>query len=269
LSEVPVPEAVRQAALFPEFDLPEPPPGHPVRRVRGDDYLITFTGPFAVVAVRALPRDAIEARVAEIRMRIVAEGFEQALWSVPEEAAPLGLAARLGELGLAQGQEALGWEPRAASMALVGEPPPGPSEVEVRRPRTFEEFVAAGRVAGDALGMSARDRRVFDAQQRELWEWVQRWPNAQRFVALIDGEVIGCASAAFGRHAAYLMGGSVQPDMRGRGAYRALVRARWDAAVEHDTPALTVSAGAMSRPILERLGFVTVGFADGLSDLRR
>ena len=54
--------------------------------------------------------------------------------------------------------------------------------------------------------------------------------------------------------------------MRGRGAYRALVRARWDVAVERGTPALTVSAGAMSRPILERLGFVTVGFAHGLSD---
>jgi GNAT superfamily N-acetyltransferase len=238
-----------------------------VRRVRGDDYVITFTGPFAVVAVRALPDDAVEVRLAEIRMRLVAEGFEQALWSVPEEAAPQGLAARLRELGLAPGHETGGWEPRAASMVLVSAPPPGPSGMEVRRPRGFDEFVAAGRVAGDALGMSAHDRRVFDAQQQELWEWVQRWPGAQRFVALIDGEVIGCASAAFGRHAAYLMGGSVRPDMRGRGAYRALVRARWDAAVEHGTPALTVSAGAMSRPILERLGFVTVGFADGLLDL--
>ena len=37
--------------------------------------------------------------------------------------------------------------------------------------------------------------------------------------------------------------------------YRALVRARWDDAVAAGQPALVVHAGAMSRPILERLGF--------------
>jgi hypothetical protein len=44
------------------------------------------------------------------------------------------------------------------------------------------------------------------------------------------------------------------------------VRARWDAAVAHDTHALTVTAGRLSRPILERLGFVTVGWVDCLLD---
>jgi predicted GNAT superfamily acetyltransferase len=45
---------------------------------------------------------------------------------------------------------------------------------------------------------------------------------------------------------------------RGRGVYRALVRARWDVAVARGTPALVVQAGTMSQPILERLGFRTV-----------
>ena len=43
-----------------------------------------------------------------------------------------------------------------------------------------------------------------------------------------------------------------------RGAYRAVVRARWDEAVRRGTPALAVGAGQMSRPILERLGFEQV-----------
>lgn len=261
-----IPEAVRQAALFPEFDLPPPPPGHPVRKVRGDDYVITFTGPHAVVVVRSFPADAVEARVAEIRMLVVEEGFEQALWSVAEEAAPPGLASRLCELGLAPGRESRGWESRFALMLLLSEPPQGPSGVEVRPPCSFDEFLAAGAVARDAFDMSERDRRVFDTQQRELWGWSQRWSGAQRYVALIDGSVIGFGAVAFGEHAVYLMGGSVRADMRGRGAYRALVRARWEAAVERGTPALTVGAGAMSRPILDRLGFVTAGFADGLLD---
>ena len=54
------------------------------------------------------------------------------------------------------------------------------------------------------------------------------------------------------------MGGSTAEWARGRGAYRAIVRARWDEAVRRGTPALAVGAGAMSRPILERLGFVQV-----------
>ena len=58
----------------------------------------------------------------------------------------------------------------------------------------------------------------------------------------------------------------MREDARGRGAYRALVRARWDAAVERGTPALTVMAGSMSAPILDRLGFATVGEGDGLED---
>ena len=47
----------------------------------------------------------------------------------------------------------------------------------------------------------------------------------------------------------------VKPEARGRGAYRALVDARWEAAAERGTPALVTQAGAMSKPILERLGF--------------
>ena len=54
--------------------------------------------------------------------------------------------------------------------------------------------------------------------------------------------------------------------MRGRGIYRALVRARWDDAVACGTPALTVLAGRLSGPILEKLGFEVVGWQDCLLD---
>ena len=52
-----------------------------------------------------------------------------------------------------------------------------------------------------------------------------------------------------------LISGGVLAEARGHGAYRALVRARWDDAVGAGQHALVVHAGAMSRPILERLGF--------------
>ena len=55
------------------------------------------------------------------------------------------------------------------------------------------------------------------------------------------------------------MGGATLPSARGHGVYTALVHARWDEAVERGTPRIMVSAGAMSAPILERLGFTPVG----------
>jgi GNAT superfamily N-acetyltransferase len=64
--------------------------------------------------------------------------------------------------------------------------------------------------------------------------------------------------AAYLAPGVYLAGGNLAEHMRGRGIYRALVRARWNEAERRGTPALVVQAGKMSRPILERLGFETV-----------
>jgi hypothetical protein len=63
-----------------------------------------------------------------------------------------------------------------------------------------------------------------------------------------------------------LIGGAVLERARRRGVYRSLVWARWDDAVARGTPALTVQAGKMSLPILERLGFVRVARAHVLLD---
>lgn len=63
-----------------------------------------------------------------------------------------------------------------------------------------------------------------------------------------------------------LIGGGVLEHARGGGVYRALVRARWDDAVAAGTPALVTQAGALSRPILERLGFEAVAEIEILLD---
>jgi hypothetical protein len=44
------------------------------------------------------------------------------------------------------------------------------------------------------------------------------------------------------------------------------VHARWDEAVERGTPRIVVSAGAMSAPILLRLGFAPIGHVRLLTD---
>ena len=80
-------------------------------------------------------------------------------------------------------------------------------------------------------------------------------PTTTLYVAYIGGKAVGRATGSFSEYGVTLFGGSVLPEARGRGAYRALVRARWDDAVARGTPLAVADAGSMSRPILARLGF--------------
>ena len=75
----------------------------------------------------------------------------------------------------------------------------------------------------------------------------------------MDGEPAGFARAVFTREAAILLGGSTLPWARGRGVYTSLVHARWRETVERGLARIAVSAGPMSAPILERLGFEAIG----------
>ena len=75
------------------------------------------------------------------------------------------------------------------------------------------------------------------------------------FGAWLDGELVGTAGATPSSRGFLLWGGSVLVEARGRGCYRALVRARWDEAARRGTPALTVAANDKSSPVLRKLGF--------------
>ena len=100
-------------------------------------------------------------------------------------------------------------------------------------------------------------------------DWPERDPEVREiFAAYIDGELVACATAAYLERAVYLSGAATAPAARGRGAYRALVRARWDEAVRRGTPMLVVQAGGMSRPILERIGFRQVCARSAFSSTR-
>ena len=258
--------AVRHAALFPHEDLPDPPPGHPYRLIRRPSYAVGIFpgGTFGTVAVSAIRPDELDAVLEDTRSVLAGEGAGRAVWFVPD-ASPPGLLEALLARGVMPSAEPP-FEPYVTAMALVSAPDPGPPGVEARLARSFEEFAAGHRIADDAFEMSEADRKVFEARSRALWEFELDDGAYRTFVALIDGEVVAFAAAIAGENMTYLSGGGTRPDRRGRGAYRALVRARWDAAAERGTPALAVGAGAMSGPILERLGFEPVGRIDCLVD---
>jgi hypothetical protein len=75
------------------------------------------------------------------------------------------------------------------------------------------------------------------------------------YLAYLDGKPIARATGSFSEHGVTLFGGATLPEARGRGAYRALVHARWHDAVERRTPLAVTDAGSQSRPILASLGF--------------
>ncbi len=260
-------EAIRRAAFFPYSDLWPLPEGHPTRRVMVAGVAVQLPGNVSRASVwpERLAESSVEHVVEKVRRFLRDEGRGQAVWMVPEAASPLGLAARLRALGMTPHDEPPSGS-RAAAMVAVQAPPPGPAELEARRAGPFDEFLAGLLVTVDAFGMDAEQRRAFEQRAERQWQIEDDDAAAALFVALIDGEVVASARALFGRTAVFLTGGGTRPRHRGRGAYRALVRARWDTAVERGTPALTTSAGAMSQPILNRLGFTTLGWIDCLHD---
>jgi hypothetical protein len=130
-------------------------------------------------------------------------------------------------------------------MVLTEPPGPGPEDVEVRRAESDEEYFAADRIAATAFGGPVpTEPRPRDPD-----------PNNVVYLAYVDGTPVARATGSFGEHGVTLFGGSTLPEARSRGAYRALVAARWDDAVARGTPVLVTQAGPMSRPILAQLGF--------------
>jgi GNAT superfamily N-acetyltransferase len=106
---------------------------------------------------------------------------------------------------------------------------------------------------GDDAGVLARqDRRRLNSVAAGNRHWL---------LATIDGEPAGAAGITlFPPHGATINGGSVRPQFRGRGVYRALVAARLEIARTAGVEGLCVWGGEMSEPILAGLGFEKVGW---------
>jgi hypothetical protein len=129
--------------------------------------------------------------------------------------------------------------------------PPTVDGVETRHVETYEEFLVAHRISAEGWGHPTDD-------PEGVWRRHQERGGGD-WVAYIDGRPVAYAGAIAGPRGVYLTGGVTLPEARGRGAYRALVRARWDEAVRLGTPALVVHAEEPSRRVLEGIGFERMG----------
>jgi len=136
-------------------------------------------------------------------------------------------------------------------------PPPETPEIEVRRIETFEEHMQGLEIELAASTFSEQSRAARLADAKDAFERRRVRPGGQ-WLAYLDGKPVSWGGAVAGPRGLYLSGGATLPEARGKGLYRALVRARWDYAVERGTPGLVVGAQETSRPILERVGFERV-----------
>lgn len=254
-----IPETVRLLAEFPGTYGPEPPPDAPVERVRDPRFTLILTAAPSSQMVEALDLgDDVAGALEDVRATLRRRGRTRAVWFVTPTSQPAGLLEQLHACGLQAADEAP-WEPVFTSMVLLEAPEPGPADVVARRAADYEEFAAALRLDEDVFGLPEEDRRAWDAHRRTLWELQASNRSPLRtFVGILDGEIVGVGRSLLADAGVNLSGGSVHPEARGRGVYRALVRARWDDCVARGTPALTVQAGRMSRPALARLGFGVV-----------
>ena len=204
-----------------------------------------------------LRHDQIDDTLEEVRTLLRERDRTSTQWEVGSSATPPDLVDRLLERGLVRDKE-----PYAVALVLTTPPPAPPPELRARSVETFEDYAAANAVQWEAFEMSEAEVEEGRALLEERW---RERVNVMHAVWL-EGEIVCAGTSAPTEHGLLLYGGATVPRARGRGAYRALLRARWDDAVARGTPALITQGGSMSRPILERAGFERVGEVHMLRD---
>jgi GNAT superfamily N-acetyltransferase len=171
------------------------------------------------------------------------------MWKVYSHDTPRGLEARLVQAGFEVHE-------RVALVALDTRSslPPArlPSGFELRRIEEPAGLLAAMEVQkgvwnedfGWLLGALTEELKTRPDLLSVFVGWAGARPVASSWLRVEEGSPF-----------ASLWGGSVHPEFRGQGLYRAMVEARAHEARQRNIAHLLVEAGPMSRPILERLGF--------------
>lgn len=186
-------------------------------------------------------------------------------WKLYDHDLPADLRGRLAAAGYEIGQpealvigsveelrSSLGrwWEARNRNAGT------GASEASVRRPGPDDM-----RVVSDVLEAVYDDR--FESSTDRLARQTAAAPEQVDVVVVEEwGEPVAVGWSWYQPDSPFatLWGGATVPRARGRGHYHALLAARLDEAAARGRRLASVDAGPMSRPILEAIGFETVGW---------
>jgi hypothetical protein len=216
-----------------------------------------------VSAVRVAAHD-VEALVADVRERVARE--KHLVWWIDPDAQPPDLESRLERCGLRRPDDG-GYEVHA--LVCTSEPEAGPESVSTRRVETIDDWLRAVEVMWDAHETPPERRERQRPHLADEFAAARRAGVPITFLAELDGRPAGIGRTIYADRGVLLVAGGVAAWARGRGVYRALVRARWDDAVARGTPALVTEAlPGTSYPILKRLGFCDVCTIRRLEDPR-
>jgi hypothetical protein len=238
-------------------------PANVVRYV--DDRVCVIQGPTwaGVTAVRVGPGEVAALRD-EVRDRVPAE--KPIVWWIDPDAQPADLEERLRAIGLREPADR-GYLLHA--LACVDAPAPAPDDVVVRQVESLDDWLGAMEVMWEAFDTPPGRREEQRPHLEDDYEAARAAGVPATFLAEVDGRLAGLARSVYSDRGVFLIAGGVVEWARGRGVYRALVRARWDDAVARGTPALVTEALAdTSYPILKRLGFVDIATIRRLEDVR-
>lgn len=99
-----------------------------------------------------------------------------------------------------------------------------------------------------------------------LWRDKQNNPESLYLYGIYEnGQLVSAAWMYLETNSSFasLWGGSTLPNFRGKGYYSKLLAVRAKKAYEKGYPYLTVDASPMSRPILEKYGFLCLAYSNG------
>jgi GNAT superfamily N-acetyltransferase len=230
-----------------------------------DERVCVLQGPtWAAVSDVHVGASEVESLLAEIRQRVPVH--KSPIWWLGPSTEPSDTHEQLVALGLGEPSDRA---PVLQSVALVDAPPESPPGIEVRRVETFDDFLVAYDVMWEGFA-TPEDRREADRPHlRTMYDGMRASGVPATFVAWLDGEPVGVGRSVYSPFGSFLIAGAVIPAARGRGVYRALVRARWEDAVARGAPALvSETVPETSYPILKGLGFVDVCVMRRLQDSR-
>ncbi|GHE07978.1 GNAT family N-acetyltransferase [Streptomyces alanosinicus] len=170
-------------------------------------------------------------------------------WKLYGHDRPADLGARLGAAGFRAEPEETLLVAETGRLALDAEPPAGIRLAQAADAAGVELVVAVHEKAFGTDGTRLRHRL--------LARLAADPGTVVAVVALAGDEPVSAARLELvpGTAFAGLWGGGTAEGWRGRGIYRALVAHRARVAAAHGYRYLQVDASAMSRPILQRLGF--------------
>jgi predicted GNAT family acetyltransferase len=233
------------------------PPRRELQAVIAAGYVCVPRGPGGSLVQHIRLADAGEVHAAVEQTRAIAREAERSrvTWWVGELSTPDDIVDLLAAEGLVPDAD----EPLLGSLVLEREPRGKPPDVEAFRVETLDDFLAAQEIDLITMGVAQAERESRRDRQVALWDELRSDGVIATFLLRAGGRPVAFARSAHGDAGVALIGGGTLETERGNGYYTALVHARWRDAVERGTPLLCSQAGKLSRPILEALGFESLG----------